>query len=100
MTKFFPASDVPEGAVGRLKSLLAGMTSFGQACLGEVLYPGDSAPTPGLMVECIGTGYRDDAHTISVVMRPYFVSRGVFNVVPVPPGPWWEGMMASGVKIR
>lgn len=100
MLKFGRCAEIPHGALEKLIQVVGPMTTFDRAVLGSAVIPGDSQPTPVLVVECKDLRYRPDANLIAEAMRPYFAKYGVFNVAPTPPGPWWEQLQRIGVVVR
>lgn len=99
MLPFKTADTIPAGAIERLREIMKNMRTFGRACYGEISLP-DEPSSPAILVECGDTQYRSDAEIISEEAADFFRSRGVLNIVPVPPGPWWEQIVEVGEVIR
>jgi hypothetical protein len=82
-----------------LRARLDQMAGFDRAALAMVRIPADSKPILSLLLECQDRFDLTRADVIAEVMAPFMGSQDQdrFQVIPIPPGPWWENIIASSV---
>lgn len=86
-----------ETLASKLASVLGSVTH--RAYLGRIALLEESATTPGLIVEANGGLDKGLYLALSEAARSH-IKCGVFNVVPVPPGPWWEIIESRGMVVK
>jgi len=93
--------DIPDGAVLRLRALLAHSMSISKAVYVDIIEPGMDVPMPGLIA--IAMHHQLDADEVTMIgneMQPYFEYRGGFCVTTIPDGEWWDEVVKTGVQVR
>lgn len=84
-----------------LCSRLLPMQGFDRAALAMVRLPADNKPILTLILECQGRFDLTRAGGLAEVMEPFMSGQEEdrFQVIPVPPGPWWEGIVTHSLML-
>lgn len=98
MIYFYPYTS--ESSEQLVKSLFDALKTHPvrRAYLGRMAILNEKFTSPCLCIEWAGPFPHALANTLSEIAKPY-AKEQIFNVVPVPPGPHWNQISTTGLKV-